>query len=200
MGAELSPQHQLHTHSDMEDEDATSASLESQMVSLNTSPTSDGYKIKIMYLEGFSPGPGLPYPLLNNREFEVVAPHMPYGCREIVLNPFVIMIILVVAAYITFFAVLVRIWWAGILSAFGLLFFLRWLKRKAVARCLKECVASIKDAVVQHKPDILIGYSWGGGIAAEMVSKGLWKGATLLLAPACDQVPREQFRMDALKC
>eukprot|EP00465_Bigelowiella_longifila_P013824 CAMPEP_0185255296 /NCGR_PEP_ID=MMETSP1359-20130426/4299_1 /TAXON_ID=552665 /ORGANISM="Bigelowiella longifila, Strain CCMP242" /LENGTH=174 /DNA_ID=CAMNT_0027839061 /DNA_START=105 /DNA_END=626 /DNA_ORIENTATION=- len=174
MGAELSPQHQLHTHSDMEDEDATSASLESQMVSLNTSPTSDGYKIKIMYLEGFSPGPGLPYPLLNNREFEVVAPHMPYGCREIVLNPFVIMIILVVAAYITFFAVLVRIWWAGILSAFGLLFFLRWLKRKAVARCLKECVASIKDAVVQHKPDILIGYSWGGGIAAEMVSKGLW--------------------------
>eukprot|EP00466_Bigelowiella_natans_P006485 jgi/Bigna1/74277/fgenesh1_pg.28_\ len=175
MGAELSPQHQIHAHSGMEDEDAVTSSLASQMVSLNASPTSDGYKIKIMYLEGFSPGPGLPYPLLNNREFEVIAPYMPYGCREIVLNPFVIAIVLVLAAHFVFLAVLVRIWWVWLLSTFGLLFFLRWLKRKAVARCLKECVAAFKDAVVIHKPDILIGYSWGGGIAAEMVSKGLWK-------------------------
>ena len=34
--------------------------------------------------------------------------------------------------------------------------------------------------------DVIVGFSWGGGVLAEMIHRGIWKGPSLLLAPTSD--------------
>ena len=49
---------------------------------------------------------------------------------------------------------------------------------------LEQCVALQHEALTNHQPDLVIGSSWGGAVAMEMVRRGLWSGPTLLIAPA----------------
>ena len=47
--------------------------------------------------------------------------------------------------------------------------------------------ASVKaqaTALVSHRPDILVGSSFGGAVVVELLARGLWHGPTLLLAQA----------------
>ena len=41
-------------------------------------------------------------------------------------------------------------------------------------------------AIGKHSIDVVVGYSWGGGIACWLLTEGRWRGATLLLAPTRD--------------
>lgn len=40
------------------------------------------------------------------------------------------------------------------------------------------------DAVATFGPDVLVGSSFGGAVALALLQRGLWRGPTLLLAPA----------------
>ncbi|WNG16124.1 hypothetical protein [Cystobacter fuscus] len=60
----------------------------------------------------------------------------------------------------------------------------RALVAKAFTRSFAACVEVQRAAVRHEKPDVVVGSSWGGAIAAELIILGEWSGPTLLLAPA----------------
>ncbi|GMV19307.1 MAG: hypothetical protein AMXMBFR56_75310 [Polyangiaceae bacterium] len=45
-------------------------------------------------------------------------------------------------------------------------------------------VATQAAAVQEHRPEVLVGSSFGGAVALALMQRGLWRGPTLLLAPA----------------
>ena len=46
------------------------------------------------------------------------------------------------------------------------------------------CVATQVDALSSFQPEVVVGSSFGGGVAVAMLQRGLWTGPTLLLAQA----------------
>jgi predicted esterase len=48
----------------------------------------------------------------------------------------------------------------------------------------EACVALQADALANFRPDVLVGSSFGGAVAVALLQRGLWRGATLLLAQA----------------
>ena len=51
-------------------------------------------------------------------------------------------------------------------------------------RDFEACVQIHSAALREFKPDLLVGSSYGAGIAIELLQRGLWRGPTLLLAQA----------------
>jgi predicted esterase len=48
----------------------------------------------------------------------------------------------------------------------------------------EACVALHADALTSFRPDVLVGSSFGAAVAVALLQRGLWRGATLLLAQA----------------
>jgi predicted esterase len=48
----------------------------------------------------------------------------------------------------------------------------------------EACVAVQADALAAFRPNVLVGSSFGAAVAAALLQRGLWRGATLLLAQA----------------
>ena len=48
----------------------------------------------------------------------------------------------------------------------------------------EACVALQAEVAESFRPDILVGSSFGGAVAVALLQRGLWRGATLLLAQA----------------
>jgi predicted esterase len=48
----------------------------------------------------------------------------------------------------------------------------------------EACVAVQADALARFRPDVLVGSSFGAAVAVALLQRGLWHGATLLLAQA----------------
>jgi alpha/beta superfamily hydrolase len=51
-------------------------------------------------------------------------------------------------------------------------------------RDFSACVRVQADTLTRFRPDVLVGSSFGGAVAVEMLQRGLWQGPTLLLAQA----------------
>ena len=66
----------------------------------------------------------------------------------------------------------------------------------ATGRSFDRCVEIQAAAVQRVEPDILIGSSWGGAVAAELLISGVWSGPTILLAPALRKVAERAQRTD----
>ncbi|MFT5357712.1 MAG: hypothetical protein ACI9KE_004949 [Polyangiales bacterium] len=64
----------------------------------------------------------------------------------------------------------------------------RALLGAALNKSFITCVDIQRQALASNPPDILIGSSWGGAVAAELIATGAWKGPTILLAPAIERV------------
>ncbi len=69
----------------------------------------------------------------------------------------------------------------------------------ALARSLAACVEIQMRAIDQEKPDIVVGSSWGGAVAVELIRHGHWNGRTVLLAPAVRRVAEKTRRGDAVE-
>ena len=50
--------------------------------------------------------------------------------------------------------------------------------------CVKDCYQIAKESVLKHRPDIIIGSSFGGGITMALMQNNVHKGKAILLAPA----------------
>lgn len=78
--------------------------------------------------------------------------------------------------------------WAYIPAGFLLValeaFVCRYLVQVNVDSCITACCELQAAAIQQFRPDVLVASSFGGGIAVHLLSKNIWKGPTLLLAPA----------------
>lgn len=66
----------------------------------------------------------------------------------------------------------------------------------ALNKSFVHCVAIQRRAILDAKPDILIGSSWGGAVGAELIASGVWSGPTILLAPAMQLVSVRARRND----
>ncbi|WP_224360529.1 alpha/beta hydrolase [Hyalangium versicolor] len=73
----------------------------------------------------------------------------------------------------------------------------RALVAKAFARSFAACVEVQRAAVQREKPEIIVGSSWGGAIAAELIIRGEWSGPTVLLAPAILKASEWMGRLDS---
>jgi predicted esterase len=51
-------------------------------------------------------------------------------------------------------------------------------------RDLEACVRVHAEELTRFRPDVLVGSSFGGGVAVALLQRGLWRGPTLLLAQA----------------
>jgi predicted alpha/beta hydrolase family esterase len=59
---------------------------------------------------------------------------------------------------------------------------------QALRKSLEACVEIQRDAITREQPDIVVGSSWGGAVAVELMRAGIWRGPTVLLAPAVHRV------------
>ena len=67
---------------------------------------------------------------------------------------------------------------------------------EGIRRSFNACVAIQADALARYAPDIIVGSSWGGAVAAELRIRGVWSGPTILLAPAIRRVSMRAKRTD----
>lgn len=66
------------------------------------------------------------------------------------------------------------------LALLGLILFTRWCFQASLERCADV----VAQDLLKHRPDIVIGSSWGGRVVLRVMERGLWSGNTLLLCPA----------------
>ena len=66
----------------------------------------------------------------------------------------------------------------------------------AIRRSFDRCVELQAAAAARFQPDIVVGSSWGGAVAAELLIRGLWSGPTILLAPAIRTISERSQRTD----
>jgi dienelactone hydrolase len=59
---------------------------------------------------------------------------------------------------------------------------------KAVAASRRACVDIARRALKSSEVDVVVGSSWGGAVAVELLRHGTWLGPTVLLAPATREV------------
>ena len=64
----------------------------------------------------------------------------------------------------------------------------RALVSQAVAAMLRDSLAVQRAALQQHTPDVVVGSSYGGAVAALLLAEGSWAGPTILLAPAFERL------------
>jgi len=94
---------------------------------------------------------------------------------------------------------------AMILVTSGLIFRqqFRKLKHACVRKSIDVSVDLQAKALREFKPDIVVGSSWGGGIASILVAKQIWRGPTVLLAPAfkkmCQESGNVRYNWDECK-
>lgn len=78
--------------------------------------------------------------------------------------------------------------------------------RSAVRAMLEHSLNILRPAILDFKPDVLVGSSWGGCCAVHLLLDGGWTGPLLLLAPAQDTVATKMgsnpadLRLDAAAC
>jgi hypothetical protein len=73
----------------------------------------------------------------------------------------------------------------------GIIFFIiliilnkNYLISEAVKVSMENNIKIAEDEIKKHNPEIIIGSSWGGGIIINLIKKGIWKGNSLIIAPA----------------
>jgi hypothetical protein len=59
---------------------------------------------------------------------------------------------------------------------------------RALRRSFEACVELQRAALSREQPDIVVGSSWGGAVAVELMRIGAWSGPSVLLAPAVHRV------------
>ena len=60
----------------------------------------------------------------------------------------------------------------------------KWLVSSAVEASVVASLTVARTAVKKFRPDVVVGSSWGGCLAALLVQQGDWDGRVALLAPA----------------
>ena len=145
-------------------------------------------QLRVLYIEGFSPGPGLPSPLLTQAGAEWHVARMPYGMGDIIKNPYVLAIVGSVVACIWAVTILSGDIYVVLIIIFALAVCIVLLKRAAVGYVLDRCIQTYSKRVNELRPDVVIGYSWGGGVLVGMLNRSLWDGASIIIAPAGEQM------------
>ena len=59
-----------------------------------------------------------------------------------------------------------------------------YLIRIAVIKSLENNIEISHKEIMKSRPEVIIGSSWGGAILVKLIERGMWKGNSILIAPA----------------
>ena len=137
----------------------------------------------VLFIHGLESGPrGSKSRALEQAGFTVIAGQMPCGRKAILLDPAVI------ALGVAALTVLI------VASSFGAIGFLicvvsyavlqRFVRPMLVRRMFRRSLAVQLALLAANQIDVVVGSSFGGAVAVELLHTGAWKGRTVLLCPA----------------
>lgn len=139
----------------------------------------------VLFAHGLESGPhGRKVRLLTEAGFTVVADRMPCGTPAVLQDP----VVLAAAAAAIAAAVLLVARLGGVLGLAVAVFVAAVTAPNARAalarRVLRRSVAVQRRALARHRVDVVVGSSFGGAVALELLRSGAWTGPTVLLCPA----------------
>jgi len=158
--------------------------------------------MKILYLHGLESGPfGNKVRFLRKLGHEVICPALNINKHRSLSNPIHLETCGFGLLFLASFCAIGLLKWrnvigfpvagvAGIVVAFVGYRTARWCMHKLAVNVVNDFVTIGSKAIAEHRPAAVVGSSFGGAIALQLVSRGLWRGPTLLLAPAHDKISR----------
>jgi alpha/beta superfamily hydrolase len=66
-------------------------------------------------------------------------------------------------------------------------------------RDFDSCVVLQERTIAEFRPDVLVGSSFGGAVAVELLHRGVWRGPTLLLAQAALRFARHDTLPEGIR-
>eukprot|EP00933_Yihiella_yeosuensis_P042769 TRINITY_DN3743_c1_g2_i1.p1 TRINITY_DN3743_c1_g2~~TRINITY_DN3743_c1_g2_i1.p1 ORF type:complete len:260 (-),score=32.25 TRINITY_DN3743_c1_g2_i1:450-1229(-) len=166
-----------------------------------------GRRARVLILGGWSPGPleVLQNHFRNSADFfEPTIPMPPAGCRWC-LNPFWALLLTMIFGLIPALNAVgsawkdeVAVWIVRGILLVATPFLIRLLIAGLVWFAIRDGVRIAENAIREIQPDIVLAFSWGGGVACWLLAHRGWSGPTILLAPtvramsciSCSSLPK----------
>ena len=159
---------------------------------------------RVLFVHGLESHPnGSKVRLLREQGFDVVAPDLHMGTTQLSRRNSVVRQLLrlrEVRFAATTFTIAVAIgigtskWPAATATMLVAIIYTavrgRRLFAAAISRSFEACAQIAREALTKAEPDVVVGSSWGGAIAADLVRSEAWSGPTVLLAPAIAKANR----------
>ena len=137
----------------------------------------------VLFIHGLESGPqGRKSRALTEAGFKVVAVQMPSSQRAILRDPLVVTVGVALVASLAMAAM------AGLLPFLATVLVcalaLTTARPLITRRMWHRSLSVQRHALAENAIDVVVGSSFGGAVALELVSRGEWKGPTVLLCPA----------------
>eukprot|EP01084_Bolivina_argentea_P275537 469931_1 len=147
-------------------------------------------KLKILFIHGLNSGPFGNKVVPLRKDFDVCALDMKMSMKDITrinsvyCNVFKqqilpILLCIIITIYNTLFGVTIIILYLSFAYIYKDL-----ILSKAWQSSMNACIEIQKTAIIQYKPDLLIGSSWGGAVTVEIIKREIWNGPCILLCPS----------------
>ncbi len=150
--------------------------------------------LRVLYVHGLESGPtGRKVTLLQAGGAEVVARQMPCGRRQALLDVPVIAWALVSVEVVVMTAVSFGPL-GGLAGVATVVVSAVLLRPLLIRRVFRRSVAVQRALLSSERIDVVVGSSFGGAVSLELLRSGAWKGPTVLLCPAHQNVERRAFR------
>ena len=146
-------------------------------------------RLRVLVLSGWSPGPltALQTDFHTSCEFlEPALPMPPMGCTWCFSIPCGLLVAWWVA---------MSLWGRELISVVPLRLLIEWVVAAMLAvlvvrDSIRRGVTIAERAIERASVDVVLGFSWGGGIACWLMAERRWEGPTLLLAPTVSAMAR----------
>lgn len=148
----------------------------------------------VLFVHGLESGPrGRKAIALEEAGFRVVSAQMPCSRNAILRDPAVIALIVVALAI--FVGAAVRFGAFGVMiTAISYAVLQRFVQPLIMRRTFSRSVAVQLQLLSTNQIDVVLGSSFGGAVALELLTSGVWKGPTVLLCPAHAKVAGRAWR------
>jgi pimeloyl-ACP methyl ester carboxylesterase len=147
----------------------------------------------VLFVHGLESGPrGKKALALEEAGFKVVSGQMPCSRRAVLRDPAVIALIVIALG------ILIAASMQGVLGlmitliAYSVLF--RFVQPLLMRRVFRRSVDVQLALLRANQIDVVVGSSFGGAVALELLVSGAWKGPTILLCPAHRRVAGRAWR------
>ena len=148
---------------------------------------------RVLFVHGLESGPrGKKALALEAAGFTVVSAQMPCSRRAILRDPAVIALIGIALGILVAASMQGVLGFLITLIAYSVLF--RFVQPRLMRRVFRRSVAVQLALLSANQVDAVVGSSFGGAVALELLVSGAWKGPTVLLCPAHRRVAGRAWR------
>jgi len=149
---------------------------------------------KVLFVHGLESGPhGNKSRALAQAGYRVAAEEMPCGEKRMKRDP---VVVAAAIATLGFGAAATARWGLrGLASSAAMIAAAREPAKRAITRRMFERSVAVQlRALREHRPDVVVGSSFGGAVTLELLRRRAWAGPTVLLCPAHELVCEREGR------